>query len=223
MNWPTECAGVIPCLNEAGAIGPLVAAVRSRVTTVFVVDDGSSDGTAAIAAQAGADVLRHPATRGKGAALGTGWQCAHNRGFSWALCLDGDGQHSPDDIPAFFQCAERSSAALVVGDRMSQAAAMPWVRRTVNTWMSRRLSIAAGRPLSDSQCGFRLMNLDAWSRLRLNTSHFEIESEILLAFVAAGCAVEFTPIRVIYKSEQSKIHPFRDAVRWARWWRQRDG
>src|SRR2546422_50552 len=134
MNWPSQCAAVIPCLNEQAAIASLVAAVRSFLPTVFVVDDASTDRTAALAREAGAEVLRHQATRGKGAALQTGWQHARARGFPWALNLDGDGQHSPEDIPAFLQCAERSSVPLVVGNRMADAAAMPPLRRFVNNW-----------------------------------------------------------------------------------------
>ena len=100
---------------------------------------------------------------------------------------------------------------------------MPLVRRVVNRWMSKRISTAAGRPLPDTQCGFRLMTLEAWRSLRIQAAHFEIESEVLLAFIAAGYKVEFVPIRVIYKKEQSKIHPVRDTVRWFRWWRRRRG
>jgi glycosyltransferase involved in cell wall biosynthesis len=221
MNWPTQCAGVIPCLNEEAAIGPLVQAVRRHLPAVFVVDDGSADRTAEQAERCGAHVTRHPATRGKGAALQTGWGNARDHGFAWALALDGDGQHSPDDIPAFFDCAERTAAPLVVGNRMVDSNQMPRLRRLVNVWMSRRLSKAAGRMLPDSQCGFRLMNLAAWSGLRLTTAHFEIESELLLASVAAGYDIAFVPIRVIYKVGQSKIHPVRDTLRWFRWWRNR--
>jgi glycosyltransferase involved in cell wall biosynthesis len=218
MNWASQCAAVIPCLNEETAIGPLVAAVRPLLPTIFVVDDGSHDRTSALAQAAGAEVLRHETIRGKGAALRTGWERARARGFQWALNLDGDGQHSAEDIPAFLQCAERDAVPLVIGNRMAHAAAMPTLRRFVNGWMSRQLSHAAGRVLPDSQCGFRLMNLDAWSALLITATHFEIESDVLLAFIAAGHAVEFVPIRVIYKSERSKIHPVRDAVRWFRWW-----
>jgi glycosyltransferase involved in cell wall biosynthesis len=186
----------------------------------LVVDDGSNDGTQRAAQQAGARVRRHKITRGKGAALQSGWRCASESGFGWALSLDGDGQHSPDDIPAFFRCADRTSAALVVGNRMAEQAQMPWVRRLVNRWMSRQLSKLAGQNLPDSQCGFRLMNLRAWAGLSIETQNFEIESEILLAFLKAGHKVEFVPIRAIYKTEQSKIHPWRDTVRWWSWWRR---
>ncbi len=220
MNWPAECAVVIPCLNEEATIGQLVGEVRRFLPVVFVVDDGSTDGTAGFAEMAGAEVLRHPINGGKGAALQTGWRKARERGFQWALAMDGDGQHSAEDIPAFLETAERSRAALVVGNRMGEAARMPWLRYAVNRWMSRRLSQAANRALPDSQCGFRLMNLEAWSALPITATHFEIESEVLLAFLAGGQAVEFVPIRVIYKRERSKIHPWQDTVRWFRWWRR---
>jgi len=221
MNWPARCAAVIPCLNEAAAIESVVQQVRAHLPSVIVVDDGSSDGTGERAARARAEVLRHKHTQGKGAALMTGLNRARERGFDWAIILDGDGQHSPDDIPSFLRCAEQTGAALIAGNRMSDAAQMPWLRRQVNRWMSRRLSLIAGRELPDSQCGFRLLRLEEWSRLVLKTRHFEVESEMLLAFVAAGYTVEHVPIRVIYKTEQSKIHPLRDTLRWFRWLRGR--
>jgi glycosyltransferase involved in cell wall biosynthesis len=220
MHWKVDCAVVVPCLNEEQSIGPLVTAVRRHLRQIFVVDDGSSDRTAVAAAEAGAEVLLHRETRGKGAALRTGWERVRECGFAWALSMDGDGQHAPEDIPAFFECADRTTSRLVVGNRMNDAAAMPPLRRFVNRWMSRRLSWAAGVPLPDSQCGFRLMHLDTWSALPIGATHFEIESDTLLAFAARGQRIEFVPVRVIYKSEQSKIHPVRDTVRWFRWWRK---
>jgi len=140
MDWPVQCAAVIPCLNEQQSIQRLVTDVHRHLATVIVVDDGSTDETARLARQAGAEVVGHEKSLGKGAALQTGWRHALDRGFAWTLTLDGDGQHSPEDIPSFFACAERSSISLVVGNRMGSAAAMPPLRRFVNRWMSQRLS-----------------------------------------------------------------------------------
>lgn len=218
MNWSARCAAIVPCSNEASAIADVIVAVQRYLPLVFVVDDGSSDGTGGVAKRAGAEVLQHDKRCGKGAALQTGWECARRRGFEWALALDGDGQHSAEDIPAFLDMAERTGAELVVGNRMSNPEGMPRVRRTVNRWMSKRISKLAGLQLPDSQCGFRLMNLHTWSKLAVSASHFEIESDILLAFSTRGCSIKFVPIQVIYKAEQSKIQPMRDTIRWFRWW-----
>jgi len=218
MNWVEECATVIPCFNEAGTIENIVTRVRRELPHVIVVDDGSHDTTAACAASAGAEVVRERVNAGKGAALAAGWRRARASGFAWAMTLDGDGQHAPEDIPAFFPRAEATGAALVIGDRMDNPGAMPWLRRQVNRWMSRRLSRDLGVEVADSQCGFRLVDLRAWERLPHTASRFEVESELLVRFVAAGCAVASVPVRVIYETERSKIHPLLDTWRWFRWW-----
>src|SRR5215469_3491028 len=165
MNCSLRCAAIIPCLNEAGAIAGVIQSVRKYVPNVFVIDDGSQDNTSFVAKQAGAEVLRHDHPRGKGAALKTGWEYARGQGFEWALAMDGDGQHAAEDIPEFLVEVARSRADLVVGNRMANPKGMPWLRRKVNCWMSARISELAGVPLPDSQCGFRLMNLQAWSEL----------------------------------------------------------
>ena len=209
---------VIPCLNEEQSIATLVHSVRRYLPTVLVVDDGSSDRTAKLAATAGAGVLRHPRNLGKGAAVKTGLTAAARQGFSWALLMDGDGQHQPADIPTFLHSAEATRAALVIGNRMQDARSIPWLRRQVNRWMSARISRRAGRDLPDTQCGFRLVDLRVWTTLPCRTRRFEIESEMLLAFLDAGCGVEFVPIRVIGRAAHSHINPLTDAWRWMKWW-----
>ncbi len=218
MDWQANCLAVIPCLNEEKAIGHLVKAVRGHLPNVLVIDDGSSDSTARLAEDAGAVVLKQEGNQGKGIALKGGLTWALEHKYTWAVSMDGDGQHASEDIPAFFSAVRETSAVLVVGNRMQNADGMPWLRRWVNGWMSRRLSRATGQFLPDSQCGFRLINLKAWSRLPITTTRFEIESEVLLEFVRAGLPVRFVPIQVIYKGETSKIHPLQDTVRWFRWW-----
>lgn len=210
---------VIPCLNEGGSIGRVVREVRAYLPTVIVVDDGSEDDTGARARAAGAEVIRHPKPQGKGMALCAGCASARDAGYEWVLCLDGDGQHAAADIPAFLACAERTGAGLVVGDRMAHARGMPWVRRWVNRWMSWRLSRLAGQFLPDTQNGFRLLKLAHWTPHPTAAAHFEIESQMLLDCLWQGVRVEFVPVTVIYARERSKIRPWRDTVRWFRWWR----
>ena len=218
MDWASQCAAVIPCLDEAPTIGSLVRQVRIYLPTVLVVDDGSRDGTAVAADAAGATVLANACNQGKGAALARAFGRARELGFRWALTLDGDGQHSPGDIPAFLVAARSTGARLVVGNRMNAPGGMPWLRRTANRWMSHRLSELAGQTLPDSQCGLRLIDLGAWATLNLTTRHFEVESESLLAFARAGLPIAFVGIAVQPTVRPSRIHPLRDTVRWLRWW-----
>jgi glycosyltransferase involved in cell wall biosynthesis len=219
VDWSEDCAALIPCFNEAPRIAEVVRTVREHLVSVLVMDDGSTDATAAAAKAAGAEVVQHAVNRGKGAALRVGFQHLRDSGFSWALTLDGDGQHAADDIPRFLACAETTGAPLIIGNRMTQTQAMPWVRRRVNRWMSRRISRRGGGvALPDTQCGFRLINLEALGGLALQTEHFEIESELLLAFLRAGKNVESVPVQTIYQPGGSKINPVIDTWRWLRWW-----
>jgi glycosyltransferase involved in cell wall biosynthesis len=216
MVHPEQVVVIVPCLNEAATLPALIPQIQSRVPNVIVIDDGSNDATAALAQAAGAEVIRHVQPQGKGASLIEGWRRAHQRGFRWALNMDGDGQHAPEDIPRFLSAD--GSAAMVLGDRSAQFDRMPWVRRWVNRWMSRRLSKIVGRDVPDTQCGFRLICLDALSKLPIKTAHFEIESELVLAFCQSGERIESVPVQVIYRDERSKIRPARDTWRWIRWW-----
>ncbi len=219
MGLSEQVVVVIPCLNEGKGIHSLIAEIRQFLPHVLVVDDGSTDTTALEAERAEATVLKHgPSPRGKGAALQTGFSAAANRGFEWALSMDGDNQHAPSDIPRFLARVESGPAAMLIGNRMQNPAAMPFVRRVVNRWMSRRLGRYCGANLPDSQCGFRLVNLHSWSRFRFSARHFEIESELIVRFLKAGLPIDFVPVQTRYGAESSKIRPFRDTIRWFRWW-----
>lgn len=217
MNWQRECAAVIPCFNEAAHIQRVVNTVREYLPTVIVVDDGSTDRTAQKANFAGAEILRLSRNSGKGAALRQGWRRARDLGYPWVLMLDGDAQHAATDIPKFFSHAQTTGADLVVGNRMNQIRDMPLIRRWANQWMSQRISRLAGRELPDSQCGFRLARVESLLQLSLRASRFEIESEMLLSFLAAEKQVEFVPVRTIYETRASKINPLTDTWRWLRW------
>jgi glycosyltransferase involved in cell wall biosynthesis len=218
MYRPEEIAAVIPCLNEGRSIGPLVREVRGHLPHVIVVNDGSTDLTAAEAKNAGALVLHHRFPKGKGASLRAGFAAALERRFTWALAMDGDGQHAPADIPGFLRAAENSPRALLIGNRMTNTFSMPLVRRLVNQWMSRSISTFMNFQVPDSQCGFRMVHLPTWNRLHFSSEHFEIESEMIVRFLHAGHSIDFVPVETRYASETSKIRPLRDTLRWFRWW-----
>ncbi|HRI14110.1 MAG TPA: glycosyltransferase family 2 protein [Verrucomicrobiota bacterium] len=216
---PSQVGAIIPCHNEAHRLGDVIRGLLGVVLRVLVVDDGSSDSSDSIARAAGAEVRRNPTRRGKGAALATGWSAAATYGWEWVLFLDGDGQHCPEDAQKFLEAAG-GEIRLVIGNRMDQVDAMPWLRAATNRALSRRVSQLAGQPLPDSQCGFRLVHLPTLLGLHLSSQQFEIESEMCVAFARAGCGIRFVPIQVRYGSERSKIRPIADAWRWWRWYQR---
>ena len=218
-----NCLVVIPCHNEARAIAQLIQAVRNYLPHVLVVDDASTDATAALAKSAGAETLGLASNQGKGAAVQAGLQRAKDCGYRWALLMDGDGQHAPEDIPAFLAAAAMDNDRVqIIGNRMPAVRAMPFVRRITNRVMSALLSALTGAALPDTQCGFRLLRLDALSPVSPQCTRFEIESELLLASLAAGEPVVFVPVQCRYHDSPSKIRPLRDALRWCCWlWRSR--
>jgi glycosyltransferase involved in cell wall biosynthesis len=217
MNWKQQCAVVIPCYNEQQGLAKLLPKVRSHLATIIVIDDGSTDDTAAVAKTKGAILVSLPQNQGKGMALRAGCNLAKTLGFKWVLTMDGDGQHGPESIPDFLAHAQATNADLVIGNRMHSCQAMPWLRRKTNQVLSSHLSRLVGQSLPDTQCGYRLIRLEALAACELSTKRFEIESELLVQMALLGKRVEFIPVATIYKNEQSKIQPIRDSLRWFRW------
>jgi glycosyltransferase involved in cell wall biosynthesis len=209
----TNVAALIPAYLEAAHIEAVANRTRAQLDHVMVVDDGSADETAAEARKAGVEVIRHERNQGKGAAIKTGLRELLARGFRFVLILDGDGQHLPEEIPAFLAEANRCGAAFVVGSRMSDTKKMPWVRKMTNRFMSAQISRLCGQRVPDSQCGFRMMRNDVIPHMFCESNNYEYETEMLLIASREGFRIASVPVSTIYGGEQSKIHPLRDTVR----------
>jgi glycosyltransferase involved in cell wall biosynthesis len=204
---------VIAAYREAEHIGAVVREVLGYGPKVLVVDDGSDDDTAALAEAAGAEVLRHPENRGKGAATQSGLNWARSHGYETAITLDGDGQHAPSDLPAFFQAYAEAGTAVLLGDRMANAESMPLVRRCTNAFMSWLLSRAAGVRIPDTQCGYRMFRCDVLPEVWPDSARFAAESEMLLDLAEQGVEMGAVPVATIYGEEKSKIRPLPDTWR----------
>lgn len=211
------CA-ILPAFNEERRVGEVVREVRGMGVDVAVVDDGSTDGTAAAAREAGAVVLEHIRNRGKGMALFTGFEWAREEGYELALTMDADGQHAASDIPAFLAAWRRTRAGVIVGDRTGEAAKMPRGRRAVDRWMARSLSKLTRQWVPDTQCGFRLYHRSAFppEAPARGDRRFAAESTELLRLAMAGVRIGSVPVQTIYAGERSKIRPVWDALRY--WW-----
>lgn len=208
------CA-LIPAFNEAGHIAAVVAGARQHVEAVIVIDDGSDDGTAEAARDAGAFCIAMPMNGGKALALRRGFDYAREQNFTHAVTLDGDGQHLPEDIPALLGAAEETQADLVIGARPFDRALMPRARYYSNTIGSRWASALVGQRILDSQSGFRLFRLESLSRVKLRSRRYEFEMEALIKLGRAGGRIAQAPIHMVYDQGQarSKMKPVRDTVR----------
>jgi glycosyltransferase involved in cell wall biosynthesis len=190
-----------------------------------VVDDGSRDNTAQRAREAGAEVIVHDQNRGKGEAIKTGLGYCLGREIMWVSLLDSDGQHLPEEIDRFMAAAASATPPkFFVGNRMNDVARMPFIRRVVNRYMSRRISRLCGQRIPDTQCGFRMLDRQLIPELLGGGDRFDYETEVLIIASRKGYRIESIPITTVYSDQVSKIHPVRDAFRFFKlMWRYRKG
>ncbi len=208
---------IIPALDASATIGSVVEGALRHVGRVLVVDDGSTDDTADRARRAGAEVLRHPVNRGKGAALKSAFERLLDEwsAFEAAITLDADGQHDPDDIPAFVDLYVKRRPALIVGSRDRDFARMWGPRRAMNRFSSASLRLFAGVDLPDSQSGFRLYDAGFLRRLRLGGRRYEAEMEALMRAAEWRLPIASVPIRLRVADGRATSHyrPLRDTFR----------
>ena len=202
------CA-VIPAYNAAGTIGECVQRTRSHLSRVVVVDDGSRDGTARLAEEHGALVVRIAENRGKGWALRCGFQKLLDQPWQGVITLDGDLQHDPDDIPAIIAAFDQTGADLVVGSRMARTEDMPRVRYYTNRVGVFCISWAAGQPIEDSQSGFRLYSRRLIESLSLRTTRYDTETEITIKTGLRGMRIVSAPIKTIYHEGSATVSHYR--------------
>ena len=132
---------IIPSYNESKVIAGLVERIKKIGLEVVVIDDGSQDNTATLAAQMGATVLRNEKKLGKGASLRKGFAFALQKPFTAVITMDGDGQHDPADIPKFIAAANNKEPCLIVGNRIVNPQGMPAIRWLTNRFMSSIISL----------------------------------------------------------------------------------
>lgn len=205
---------IIPAKNEATSIALLVralVALSPPPMEIIVVDDGSTDDTAAQASAAGAKVLRHPHSRGNGAAIKTGARAAKG---DVLVMMDADGQHRAQDVPTLLACLNEGHD-LVVGTRSASAHANP-ARRFANNLYSWLASWLTGQPILDLTSGFRAVRRDAFLQfLPLLPNKFSYPTTSTMCLIRAGYGVHFEPVEVLARTHgtASHIRPLRDGGR----------
>ncbi len=208
---------VIPCLNEAESIEACVTlAIRTMAACeipgeVVVADNGSTDGSAELAEQAGARVVHEP-RRGYGSAYLAGFAAARG---TYVVMADADLTYDFGDIPRFLAVLE-SGADMVVGDRMQHIhpGSMPWLHRYVgNPLLSGFLNLLFHTEVSDAHCGMRAVRRDRLDQLELRTTGMEFASEMIVRASKTRMVVRQLPIEYHPRGGESKLSSFRDGWR----------
>jgi glycosyl transferase family 2 len=202
---------VVPAFNEAAAVGAVVTAAAAHAR-VIVIDDGSSDATAAVALAAGAEVLRHSRRLGKAQALRTGIAAARARGATFVVTLDGDGQHDCARLPALLAAA--APRTIVIGSRRLEGGPLPPDRLNASRVAGFFVNWSSGLRVLDTQSGFRVYPVALFDEVRTWRAGFVFETEVLLAAAARGWAVREIPVPVLERAgERSRFRPVSDGTR----------
>jgi glycosyltransferase involved in cell wall biosynthesis len=211
-------AAVLPAYNAAPHLESVLDGVGRILPRehIIVVDDGSTDNTNEIARRAGVVVVNHETNQGKGAALRSGARRAIELGMGYIITLDADGQHDPAEIPNFVENAERTGADVIVGNRMDDRKDMPFIRIFANRATSAFVSLRTGQRVPDSQNGYRMLKTSIFQKVRLETTKYDTESEILIKAAGIGGTILSIPVQTIYGSEASRVNPFVDTLRFFR-------
>lgn len=211
MRFPSGITVLIPAYNEEGALQSTVETIRACADIVadleiIVIDDGSTDGTAEVAAKLPVTLVRHPANRGYGASLVTGMRRAKH---DWVMIADADGTYPLQDTPRLL--GEALDADMVVGARTGKEVHVPLLRRPGKWIITRLAEYLSQTKIPDLNSGFRIFRKDAAMRfLTLYPEGFSFTTTITLAFMTNGYHVVFVPINYHKRVGKSSIKPLRD-------------
>lgn len=198
---------LLPAYNEEAHLGQVLEAVRRQIPDVLVVDDGSKDRTAAVAREAGVELLSRGYNCGKGQSLKDGYRWALEHGYDAVIMLDSDGQHDPACIGDFIRKYRETRAPLIIGARNYNE--IPLRRRIPNRIGKALFSAAVGQVIPDNQSGYRMLNRALMERMLASTeSGYHFEVEMIAICIAEGWDIEWVRIPTIYNDEVSKQNPF---------------
>jgi len=208
---------IIPTYNNHLTLRRVIDGILLYNVPVIVVDDGSTDTTAAILASYGKrlTVISFPVNQGKGMALRAGFAAAKSKGFDYAITIDSDGQHYPSDLVVFIEELARAQAPLLlIGSRNMSDDSVPKKSSFGNKFSNFWFWFETGIQLTDTQSGFRAYPLKYIPRI-FYTKKFEFEIEVIVRTAWAGIKVRNVPIQVLYDPQERVSHfrPFKDFTR----------
>lgn len=208
---------LIPTYNNAGTLGQVIDGVARYTDHIIVVNDGSADNTADILARYDfLKIVSYPQNAGKGVALRRGFQFAVEKGYDYAITIDSDGQHYPDDLPVFLEKLEETPGAIIIGARNMEQASVPGKSSFGHKFSNFWFWVETGIKAPDTQSGYRLYPVRRLGGMRFFTTKYEFEIEVIVRAAWAGIPVTFVPVKVYYAPKETRVshfRPFRDFSR----------
>jgi len=208
---------LIPTYNNAGTLNTVIRGVLKFTHQIIVVNDGSTDSSVEIVKQyPEIELVTYAENQGKGYALRKGFDRAVALGYDYAITIDSDGQHYPDDLPLFLEELEQHPAAIIIGARNMDQASVPGKSSFGNKFSNFWFKVETGIAMQDTQSGFRLYPVQVLKTISFVTKKYEFEIEVLVRGAWQGVEVVEVPIRVFYPEKEKRIshfRPFRDFSR----------
>jgi len=204
---------IIPAYNEEKNISIVIEKCKKYVDKIMVIDDGSTDNTAAIARESGADTIINKENIGKTDSLKKGFIKGLEEGAEIFMLLDADGQHNPQEIPLFIDKI-KEGYDLVIGARKFKPEFMPFIRIFANTTSSYLVSLISGIRIKDSQSGYRAVKREIIERIPIISTRYQSDTEMIVKAAKCGFKIGFVPISTIYHPEaRSKVNQIIDPIR----------
>ena len=205
---------IIPVFQAEKTLSPLINQIKKFFPeqNIIVVNDASKDSSLEICKSELRNVIDLYHNCGKGFALQKGFFYAINEGFDFAITIDSDLQHNPNELTKFLSLQQKTNADIIIGKRDFNDAKMPFSRKCSNFLTSKILSFHTLTKVQDSQCGYRMYRLQKIKPMRFYSRRYQFETEILIKFAREQSKMVYLPIETIYQGEVSYISHLRDII-----------
>ena len=202
-----KTVAAIPCYNEEQFVADIVRKASQYVDQVIVVDDGSTDRTTQVAADAGATVIRHQTNKGPGGAYRSCFEAALENDAAVLITLDGDGQHDPDELPLLMEPLQNGGADLVIGSRFLKPYKIARYRKFGIDVITFLYNVGSKTKASDSQSCYRGYSRKALEELQITENGFGFSVELLVQARRKNLAIAEVPIACIYHEASHSMNP----------------
>lgn len=216
-NRNNKVCVIVPTYNNAKTIKKVILSVFDFCSDIYVVNDGSTDNTKQILdGISGIKIISYNNNRGKGCALKKGFEAALNDGFDYAITIDSDGQHNPEDLAVILHHHKENPEALIVGKRNIQAEGMPSKNTFANKFSNFWFWAVTWQKLKDTQSGYRLYPIHKYENTRWFTGKYEFELEVLVRSQWSDIKIKSVSVCVYYPPENERVSHFKPLRDFAR-------